>query len=214
MYFYLSMNGFLENVYNLFVIPFLRLLFFVGTLLVAIWLVWILMKRILRIKNIQSRNELQQENEKLYHDKQELEKEQSQLNKKIDKLKNELLKQEIAWSKQGTSQLLNVGNLKIKSDRILYIIPQSMEKGDNGNARIKVIHYTDSTQTDIVYSNFDEILEKLPGNFMLINKNQLINLREIHKIQGLEVYLKGLKTAFYVSAQKKEEFDLRMENLQ
>ena len=58
--------------------------------------------------------------------------------------------------------MLNVGNLKVKSDHILYIVPQSLELGENGNARIKVIHYTDSPQADMVYSTFDEILEKLP----------------------------------------------------
>ncbi len=213
MYFYLSINGFLDHAYNFFVIPFLRLLFFVGTLLLAMWLIWILLKKLLKFKTLQSNNELLQENEQLLRDKQEWEKEKDKLNKKIDSLKNELLKQEIAYAQQNTPQMLNVGNLKVKSDHILYIVPQSLELGENGNARIKVIHYTDSPQADMVYSTFDEILEKLPGNFMLINKNQLINLCEIHKIQGLEVFLNNVKTPFYVSEQKKEEFDSRMENL-
>lgn len=107
-------------------------------------------------------------------------------------------------------QLLNIGTLKVKCDHIAYIVPQSLEQGDGGNARIKIIHYTDSSVTDSVYSNFDSILEQLSGDFMLINKNQIINLKEIHKIQGLEVYLKNVKSPFYVSETKKEELDIRL----
>ena len=112
-----------------------------------------------------------------------------------------------------TSQLLNIGNLKIKSDKISFIVPQSYEQEQGGNSRIKIIHYADNQQCDSVYCTFDELLEKLNGNFMLINKNQLINLQEIHKIQGLEVYLKGIKGPFYISAQKKEEFEMRINRL-
>ena len=207
MYFYLSVNSFLDGAYEYFVIPALRILFLLGVIFGVIYLTLFLIKKVMKIKTLQSHVELRQENEQLSRDKMELEKEKDNLNKK-----NENLKKEIAQSKQATPHLINIGNLKIQSEQISYIVTQSMEK-ENGDSRIKVIHYIHSSQTDTVYSNFDELLEKLPDNFMLINKYHLINLREIHKIQELEVYLKGVKNAFYVSEQKKEEFDLRIEKL-
>jgi DNA-binding LytR/AlgR family response regulator len=198
------MNNFLNGAFEYFVIPTIKILFIIGLVYILICIIVFFIKKVMKLK---SHEELQQENEQLSHDKMELEKEKDELNKK-----NDQLKKEIVQFKQASSQMLNVGNLKIQSELISYIVTQSYEIS-NGDSRIKVIHYINSAQTDTVYSNFDEILEKLPGNFMLINKNQLINLREIHKIQDLEVYLKGVKTAFFISEQKKEEFDLRVEKL-
>lgn len=64
-----------------------------------------------------------------------------------------------------------------------------------------------------MYATFDSILEQLGGNFMLINKNQIVNLLEIDKIQGNELYLKGYREAFLVSDIRREEFDLRISRL-
>lgn len=110
-------------------------------------------------------------------------------------------------------QLINVGTIKIKSDEILYIVSQSYEQVTSGNSRIKVIHYINSAKTDSVYSTFESILEQLSGNFMMINKNQLVNLREIQKIQGNNLYLKNVKEPFIISEVKKEELDIRIANL-
>ena len=101
----------------------------------------------------------------------------------------------------------------MRGSHISYIVSQSFEQVTSGSSRIKVIHYTDTVDTDSVYATFDSILEQLGGNFMLINKNQIVNLLEIDKIQGNELYLKGYREAFLVSDIRREEFDLRISRL-
>lgn len=151
--------------------------------------------------------------------REDLEKENEQLHKKIDELYGKInalesqVSQKDVQMPNANSQLINVGTLKIKSDNILYIVSQSVEQPVGGSSRIKVIHYVNSDKTDSVYSTFDSILEQLSGDFMLINKNQLVNLREIHKIQGYDLYLKNIKTPFIISETKKEELDIRAKNV-
>lgn len=48
---------------------------------------------------------------------------------------------------------------------------------------------------------------------MMINKNQIVNLLEIDKIQGNELYLKKVREAFIISEARREEFDLRISRL-
>lgn len=111
---------------------------------------------------------------------------------------------------EQSKQLLNLNNLKIKATSISYIASQVFEIPEGGDSRIKVIHYSGTTKTDSVYSTFDAILEQLSGNFMQINKNQIVNLDKIHKIQGNEIYLAGMSKPFYVSENRKDEFDVRI----
>jgi len=111
---------------------------------------------------------------------------------------------------EQSKQLLNLNNLKIKATSISYISSQVFEMSEGGDSRIKVIHYTGTTKTDSVYSTFDAILEQLSGNFMQINKNQIVNLDKIHKIQGCEIYLSGMTKPFFVSENRKDEFDVRI----
>ena len=111
---------------------------------------------------------------------------------------------------EQSKQLLNLNNLKIKATSISYIASQVFEIPEGGDSRIKVIHYSDTTKTDSVYSTFDAILEQLSGNFMQINKNQIVNLDKIHKIQGNEIYLAGMSKPFFVSENRKDEFDVRI----
>ena len=108
-------------------------------------------------------------------------------------------------------QLLNVSNLKVSAMSITHISSQTFEQSGAGDSRIKIIHYADQHRTDSVYSSFDSILEQLAGNFMQINKNQIINLDYIHKVQGEEVYLNNVPKPFYVSEGRKPEFDARIE---
>ena len=114
---------------------------------------------------------------------------------------------------EPAKQLLNINNLKIKAASISYISSQVFEMTEGGDSRIKVIHYSGSTKTDSVYSTFDAILEQLTGNFMLINKNQIVNLEKIHKIQGSEIYLAGISKPFFVSDNRKDEFDVRIKKI-
>ena len=111
---------------------------------------------------------------------------------------------------EQSKQLLNLNNLKIKATSISYISSQVFEMSEGGDSRIKVIHYSNTTKTDSVYSTFDAILEQLSGNFMQINKNQIVNLDKIHKIQGNEIYLAGMSKPFFVSENRKDEFDVRI----
>ena len=111
---------------------------------------------------------------------------------------------------EQSKQLLNLNNLKIKATSISYIASQVFEIPEGGDSRIKVIHYSGTTKTDSVYSTFDAILEQLSGNFMQINKNQIVNLDKIHKIQGNEIYLSGMSKPFFVSENRKDEFDVRI----
>ena len=111
---------------------------------------------------------------------------------------------------EQSKQLLNLNNLKIKAASISYISSQVFEMTDGGDSRIKVIHYSGTTKADSVYSTFDAILEQLTGNFMLINKNQIVNLDKIHKVQGNEIYLAGMSKPFFLSENRKDEFDVRI----
>ena len=111
---------------------------------------------------------------------------------------------------EPSKQLLNLNNLKIKAASISYISSQVFEMSEGGDSRIKVIHYMNTTKTDSVYSTFDAILEQLSGNFMQINKNQIVNLDKIHKVQGNEIYLAGMSKPFFISENRKDEFDVRI----
>lgn len=111
---------------------------------------------------------------------------------------------------EPSKQLLNLNNLKIKAASISYISSQVFEMSEGGDSRIKVIHYSGTMKTDSVYSTFDAILEQLSGNFMQINKNQIVNLDKIHKVQGNEIYLSGTAKPFFVSENRKDEFDVRI----
>lgn len=205
--------AFMENIFNYFVIPALRVIFAGGTLVLVCLIFYWILKKIFHWKSLPTRTSLERENTRLEQELNAIAEERERLMKKIVQLESELMKKELTLTPTSSpvgKQLLNIGTLKVKCDHIAYIVPQSLEMGDNGNARIKVIHYTDSSITDSVYSNFDSILEQLSGDFMLINKNQIINLKEIHKIQGFEVYLKNVKNPFYVSESKKEELDIRV----
>jgi len=118
----------------------------------------------------------------------------------------------IVFSEKDTAskQLLNVSNLKVNASSITHISSQTFEQSGAGDSRVKIIHYADQQKTDSVYSSFDAILEQLAGNFLQINKNQIINLDYIHKVQGEEIYLKNVTKPFYVSEGRKAEFDMRI----
>ena len=68
----------------------------------------------------------------------------------------------------------------------------------------------------LVYENdktFEYIISQLPDYFMLVNKNQIVNLKEVYNVQGNELYLKKLKSSFIISDAKKEEFEQRWSQL-
>lgn len=158
-----------------------------------------------------TKKELLEDNARLLEENQQLKEKNAEMSRRLEYLENLVIQNERQKKENAAStQLINVGTLKVRSNHIAYIVSQSFELITNGNSRIKVIHYTDTPDTDSVYATFDSILEQLNGNFMLINKNQIINLREIDKIQGNDVYLKGFPNAFVISDTHREQFDIRI----
>ena len=115
-------------------------------------------------------------------------------------------------TQQSEPQFITIDNRKIPCEYISYIVTQPWEDG-RGDSRIKVFHYTNSNKTDRTNISFNNLLKKLPSNFMLIHKNQLINLYQVFKTEGLNVYLNGVEKEFNVSENKIEEFYLRWENV-
>ncbi len=192
----LLLASWIDRLYENFVTPTLRILFLVGLVVLVGYLIFYIVSKIRKESALPSRQSLSREN--------------ARLEAEIRRLESELREKEHTSAPSDTTQLLNIGTLKVRADRIAYIVPQSHEQKGAGDARIKVIHYRDTSLTDSVYSNFDAILAQLPGDFMLINKNQIVNLREVIKVQGMEVFLNGIRTPFYISDQKKDEFDIRM----
>lgn len=193
--------NFVEELFK-FIAPYMFLLLLVFSI---VCLFAFLFKVIRKHFKAKSRNELEQELHEIKAHNEELEQQISSLTQALDK-KNEPIKHK--ETQDGT--LIHIGTIQIKVVNILYIVSQSFEQLEGGNSRIKVIHYINSDKCDSVYSTFENIIEQLPSTFMMINKNQLINLNKISKIQGLSLHLEGIKEPFYISETKKEEFNKRM----
>lgn len=158
--------------------------------------------------------------------KKEVIKENQELRLKIQNLESQIETQEsqlIYYEKYIASEqpqnlssnhlLLNLNSLKIKAENISYIVSQNFIQYEHGDSRIKVINYINSLKTDSVYGSFDMIIEQMPSYFMAINKNQIVNLKQIYKIQNNEIFLENIKTSFTISETKKDEFDLRIKKL-
>lgn len=155
-----------------------------------------------------TKKELSEANAKLLEENSQLKDKNAELSHRIEHLENEILQKEHQLKNNlSSSQLINFSSVKLRSNHISYIT------SDDGNSRIKVFHYTDNPNTDSVYAKFDDILAQLDGNFMQINKHHIINLLEIDKIQGDELYLKNVKNAFLISDTKREEFDERISKM-
>lgn len=107
--------------------------------------------------------------------------------------------------------IINLGNLRIAAESISYITTQAAESPDRGSPRIKVIHYTDGRFPDSVYCSFAEILEQAGEDFMLVNKKQIVNLRQVRRVQGSEFYLENVNTPFTISKQNLEDFNQRFD---
>lgn len=168
-----------------------------------------------------TKKELLEDNARLLEENQQLKEtniqileKNAELTRRIEHVENVIIQNEHQLNdSRSSSQLINVGTMRVRSNHISYIVSQSFEQITNGSSRIKVIHYIGSTNTDSVYATFDSILEQLGGNFMQINKNQIVNLLEIDKIQGNELYLKNVRDAFVISDAKREEFDERISRM-
>lgn len=138
----------------------------------------------------------------------------SDLETKVEMLEQQLNKEmhivvNTSDKTQQAKTMLNVCNIKISAASITHISSQTFEQSGAGDSRIKIIHYDNTTKTDSVYCSFDAILDQISSNFIQINKNQIINLDKLQKVQGDEIYLKGIASPFYISESKKAELAKR-----
>lgn len=193
--------SFVETLFKL-IAPYMFLLLLVFSIACLFVLLFKIIRKHFKSK---SRDELEHDLHEMKVQNEELEQQISSLTQALDK-KSEIIKQKAVQD----NTLINIGTLQVKVANILYIVSQSFEQIEGGNSRIKIIHYINSDKCDSVYSTFENITEQLPSFFMMINKNQLVNLNKISKIQGLSIHLEGIKEPFYISETKKEEFNKRM----
>lgn len=171
-------------------------------------LIYFIIVAMMKFFKRKSRSALQKENEELKQQCGALESNILQLS-----TENRRLMSAIGHGGTQANNIIMLGSVKVKCANISYINTQSSEELKHPNPRVKVIHYVDFSKEDSVYSSFNSILQQLPDYFMRINKNQIINLKEVYKIQGGELFLKNVKTPFLISDLKQEELEQRLVQL-
>lgn len=155
-----------------------------------------------------TKKELMEENARLLEEIFQLKEKNAELSLHLEHAENVVILNEKQQKENDPcTPIIIIGSLKIQSKRISYIESQP------DNSRMKVIHYTDTDKTDSVNTTFDPILEQLAGNFMQINKSQIVNLDEFSKTQGNELYLKGVNKVFYISDTNRGEFNQRLSRM-
>ena len=164
-----------------------------AAVLLAGSLVYTVISGISIVQNTKSRKKLRQENADLLAENHELRTKLAQ------------------WEGQSKSTpmspvFVKFGAMLIQADRISYIVSQSFDMPTGGDSRVKVIHYADTEKTDSVYETFDGMMSQLPDYFMLVNKNQLVNLHEISKVDGCTLYLRKVRMPFTISDSKLSDF--------
>lgn len=198
-----AMVDFILNLFKL-IAPYLFMLILIFSIAYLFYLLFTVIRKHFKSK---SRQELEHDLQEMKNQNELLERQIGLLKQDIDK-KNEQIRQK---DTKNNSTLINIGTLQVRIANILYVVSQSFEQLEGGNSRVKVIHYVNSDKCDSVYTTFESLTEQLPATFMMINKNQLVNLNKISKIQGLSIYLEGVKDPFFISETKKDEFNKRME---
>lgn len=184
------MQNFLDYFFNYVMIP-------LGMLFVTGLLVYFIVRSIQYLFKIKNKKDLILENE-------ELRKENERLHKMVQSME---CASDNATGEENGNSFLKVGAVSVPVSRISYIVTQSFDKPSGGDPRVKVVHYADSDKTDSVYESFDRILSQLLDYFMMINKNQLVNLHEIIKVEGNSFQMNGQKEVFYVSETKLSLFN-------
>lgn len=164
-----------------------------GGVLLAGLLVYTVISGISIVQNTKSRKKLRQENADLSAENKEL---RTRLEQLEDQQK----------SAMTAPVFVRFGAMLIQADRISYIVSQSFDMPSGGDSRVKVIHYADTEKTDSVYETFDGMMSQLPDYFMLVNKNQLVNLHEISKVDGCTLYLRKVRIPFTISDSKLPDF--------
>ncbi|MBO4654323.1 MAG: LytTR family transcriptional regulator DNA-binding domain-containing protein [Bacteroidales bacterium] len=160
-----------------------------GGVLLAELLVYTVISGISIVQNTKSRKKLRQENA-------DLTKENKELRTKLAQFEGH------QKSTAMDPVFVRFGTMLIQAERISYLVSQSFDMPAGGDSRVKVIHYTDTEKTDSVYETFDGMISQLPDYFMLVNKNQLVNLHEISKVDGSTLYLRKVRIPFTISDSK------------
>jgi hypothetical protein len=151
-----------------------------------------------------TKKELMEENARLLEENLQLKEKNAELSRHLEHAENVVILNEKQQKENDLfPQIIVIGSLRIQSKRISYIESQP------DNSRMKDFHYTDDDKIDSVNTTFEPILEQLAGNFMQINKSQIVNLDEFSMSQGDELYLKGVNKAFYISDKYRGEFKQR-----
>lgn len=177
----LTMLSFIDDIFLL-----------IAALLVLGLLIYTVLVCITAVMHTKSKRRLMRENEELAGENK--------------KLKSKITAMEDDGTTKAASPFISFGSLLIQPNRIAYVVSQTFDMPFSGDSRVKVIHYTDSKNTDSVYDSFEGILSKLPDYFLMINKNQIINLHEISKVEGHALYLNNVKVPFSISESKMAEF--------
>lgn len=175
----------------------------IAAVLVAGLLVYTVVASISIVQNTKSRKKLRQENAELSAQNEEL-------RTRIEELERQTQKQ----SQPRKPAFVSFGTMLIQSDHIAYIVSQSFDMPSGGDSRVKVIHYTDNEKTDSVYDTFDGMMAQLPDYFMMVNKNQLVNLHEVSKVDGNTLYLRKVRMPFAISESRMPDFLSRFKSLQ
>ena len=185
-----------DNFFATYCQPIIEIMILLFFLFLIGMLLYYSLSKVLSLFKIQTR-------EKLLAEIEELKKENIRLTEELGKCTDK--------SAQGIAVF---GAFRVKYDTISYIVSQTLEQPENGNSRIKVIHYINSEKTDSVYATFEYIIQTLPDYFMLVNKNQVINLKEVYNVHGDELYLRNIKSSFIISDKQREDFEERWAQLQ
>ena len=149
-----------------------------------------------------------EENARLLEENLHLKEKNAELSRHLEHAENVVILNEKQQKENDLfPQIIVIGSLRIQSKRISYIESQP------DNSRMKDFHYTDDDKIDSVNTTFEPILEQLAGNFMQINKSQIVNLDEFSKTQGNELYLKGVNKVFYISDTNRGEFNQRLSRM-
>ena len=167
----------------------------IAAVLVAGLLVYTVVASISIVQNTKSRRKLRRENAELSAQNEEL-------RTRIEELERQTPKQ----PQLQKPDFVSFGTMLIQSDHIAYIVSQSFDMPSGGDSRVKVIHYTDTEKKDSVYETFDGMMSQLPDYFMMVNKNQLVNLHEVSKVDGNTLYLRKVRLPLTISDSRMPDF--------
>lgn len=162
-----------------------------------------------------TKKELLEDNARLLEENQQLKEKNAELTRRIEHVENVIIQNERQLNEIHTSsKIIKIGTKNVPSNDISYISTQSFEQTGNKDARNKIIHYVNSDKTDTENDDFKSILDQLDKNcFLQINKSVVVNLQEIQKYQGNDLYLKNVDKPFTISDAFRKEFDERISKM-